>query len=326
MTIKVVTYNVLSENYGTSSCFNVDDPKSLDVVVRHNKILSILRDYMMKEYIVCLQEVTIAFRSKIIPLLSPYKYTFNCLNYGNKHSGNMGVMLLIPSKQYRVVSTTNYHVADYISCVARNQNVSCIDTVKRLFSHWTGTEKKKTSAYNNMFRKNHVLMFVLKDMVDREFVIATYHMPCVFYDPAVMLVHVHTLLELVEKYSNDLPYIVTGDFNFFPDTEMYKLVTGESFSDDVITKNFPIGTTKKLYNFNLDDCYYSYNKNHKITTSCDNARYNMKFSGCIDYIFAKKNCFKVLNAEVVKYGDGKYYPDLQNPSDHLPVECSLRLK
>ena len=80
-------------------------------------------------------------------------------------------------------------------------------------------------------RKNNVIVLKLHSLVlDQSFWVATYHMPCVYYAPQVMTLHVVALLKFLQKLRTQgtqrTPLIFAGDFNLKPYNSGYTLLTG----------------------------------------------------------------------------------------------------
>ena len=93
-------------------------------------------------------------------------------------------------------------------------------------------KKPKEDEYSNAKRRyNHVVALKLRQKtLNKTFWVATYHMPCVFYDPPVMVMHLTGLLKFLENMRKDehrrTPLILTGDFNIKPRDSTYPLLTG----------------------------------------------------------------------------------------------------
>ena len=52
----------------------------------------------------------------------------------------------------------------------------------------------------------------------KPFVVGTYHMPCMFKVPSVMMIHCALSAQHIHKYANNDPYLLVGDFNIKPGT------------------------------------------------------------------------------------------------------------
>lgn len=58
-----------------------------------------------------------------------------------------------------------------------------------------------------------------------EFGVATYHMPCVFWEPAVMVIHAALCAQRTQLLARGAPCVLLGDFNFKPGDAAYRLIT-----------------------------------------------------------------------------------------------------
>lgn len=103
------------------------------------------------------------------------------------------------------------------------------------------------------------------------------------------------LTHIVDSICGDLPVIVTGDFNFTPESNAYAIMTDT------------------LNAITLKDAYTSDQPNY---TDCG---FNIDNTDChrIDYIFYNQHLIPV-KYELHKDNNGKYYP-----SDHLTISSSF---
>ena len=58
--------------------------------------------------------------------------------------------------------------------------------------------------------------FALYRTDSKPFVVGTYHMPCMFKVPSVMMIHCALSAQHIHKYANNDPYLLVGDFNIKP--------------------------------------------------------------------------------------------------------------
>ena len=58
--------------------------------------------------------------------------------------------------------------------------------------------------------------FMLYRADSKPFVVGTYHMPCMFKVPSVMMIHCALSAQHIHKYANNDPYVLVGDFNIRP--------------------------------------------------------------------------------------------------------------
>lgn len=71
----------------------------------------------------------------------------------------------------------------------------------------------------------------------REFVVATYHMPCVWYAPKVMATHAALTAQWVQRFASAgsaCPYVLMGDFNIKPSSPMYRMLIEGTLPEDAV--------------------------------------------------------------------------------------------
>ena len=65
----------------------------------------------------------------------------------------------------------------------------------------------------------------------------TYHMPCMFQQPRVMVVHCALSAQHIQRFAHSEghqdPFIYGGDFNIKPDSPMYRTLTEGSLEPSV---------------------------------------------------------------------------------------------
>ena len=67
----------------------------------------------------------------------------------------------------------------------------------------------------------------------RSFFVGTYHMPCQFRVPQMMMVHCALAAQHVQRLARLDPYVLAGDFNIKPIDAMYTLLTTGEVPDSV---------------------------------------------------------------------------------------------
>ena len=72
------------------------------------------------------------------------------------------------------------------------------------------------SCYLTFFFPFLFFPFLFYSADSRPFVVGTYHMPCMFKLPSVMMIHCALAAQHIQKYSNEDPYLLVGDFNIKP--------------------------------------------------------------------------------------------------------------
>lgn len=81
--------------------------------------------------------------------------------------------------------------------------------------------------------------------LNKEFVVSTYHMPCMFYVPNVMMIHCALYAQQCHRYAAGAPYVVTGDFNVKPDSDMYEMLTSGASTKVPVRCTLSIHTYKR---------------------------------------------------------------------------------
>lgn len=105
------------------------------------------------------------------------------------------------------------------------------------------------------------------------------------------------ILEKIKEINiENLPVVLTGDFNAFPDSEPIRLFKEELSDSKEVSEQAPYGP---------DGTFNSFNFNHPL-------------DGRIDYIFINKKV-KVLKYAVLSDSKNQHYP-----SDHLPVFVTVK--
>ena len=88
---------------------------------------------------------------------------------------------------------------------------------------------------NALYRTNQMICSRLFDRSSsKEFVVGTYHMPCMFQLTAVMVAHCALSAQHIHRYASGLPYFFVGDFNIKPNSLEYQLLTKGNISPSVI--------------------------------------------------------------------------------------------
>lgn len=257
MSIRVVTYNVLSSALCSPGYFtNVLDPKFCDPTYRLNGLYGKLLGETQQHAIICLQEVSLAWTGKLHAFFEDRGYSFIVSNYGTKFTGYMGVGIAYPRAHYELQAADIVCVADSKPGgwkIPREKNpweeVDSVLAQKIMLPLWRGgnalgelltsaVEKvralipplRRAESPWELAKKRPNTMVCLRlhpvnHAEDGEFVVATYHMPCQFWEPAAMTIHVALAFQLVAKLAEGAPYILAGDFNMKPHSPQYALVT-----------------------------------------------------------------------------------------------------
>ena len=115
-----------------------------------------------------------------------------------------------------------------------------------------------------------------------------------------MNLHAIELKNIVNKYSKSNQVIFCGDFNSQPASELYKIMTKDTFSSaySLVHGSEPEKTT-----------YCITNRNNQVNT----------FEGCIDYCFISG--INITNANISDFS--KPMPNEEWPSDHCFMDFTF---
>jgi len=191
-----------------------------------------------------------------------------------------------------------------------------------------------------------------------DFLVATYHMPCQFWEPATMSIHTVLCFQQLQQLSEGkYPHILAGDFNFKPHSPQYAFVTTGAFPPKVIDPEDPAVDGKASlpadplypndpFQFTLPrgpmkSAYAEVlGKEPRFTNHAMTKDQTKPFTGTLDYIFFKeggKNKGKkaTITAKSVQdvdpkcqelLGQGvKSLPNESEYSDHLLIAADFEL-
>ncbi len=177
-------------------------------------------------------------------------------------------------------------------------------------------------------RNNRFLGLTLHHLAaDRSFNMYTYHMPCEFKRNDVMNIHAAGLLSGIQKHTQELPYILAGDFNSTPSSSVYALVTKSIYSP------FPKSTVysrvpslqDRIY-VPLTSAYFALHAREPPFTNYGWPKDLSKaFCDTIDYIFCNRGFEPVQATHIntTSRNDVLCFPSSKEPSDHLPLQASF---
>jgi mRNA deadenylase 3'-5' endonuclease subunit Ccr4 len=303
--IRVVTYNILSSFLADKMVMTDKNYENNDN--RFKGVTDKLKIEIDKKSIICLQEVSSAWKPRIEKFFRDNDYTINNIeNYSPVTKGSpdfqMGVAIAYPTDVYTVVK-------DYTSEV--------VGTFKSEPSPRTPSD-----VWNNVRKKeNTILHIMLKhNSSNKEFAVSTYHMPSKAKNQPLMVIHAALAANAAKKYAIGKPYILCGDFNTLPTNEAYTLFTTGKTSltipDEGDKWEATIETLQSAYALKGGEPAY---------TCSSEIKSKPFFQGTIDYIFLSDK-WKVTDVlPVPTLGDTESIPNATEPSDHVMIGATLSL-
>jgi mRNA deadenylase 3'-5' endonuclease subunit Ccr4 len=361
----IVTYNVLSPNLARPSHFFSTPPADLDPETRYQRVLEKLEVEVEAGSIIALQEVSREWASRLCAFFQRNGYTFISTQYGKVHNGYMGVSLAFPNDEYDALDMSMFRVTDTFSFPKKSKPAKSKDVVMAAFRYVWGyiwllfstlvqplfdlyrkfVKQKKPDNFweQSESRQNVAIWMRLQHRATGEtFCVATYHMPCVFWDHRVMAFHASLSANEVIRLSDTDPCIYCGDYNFKPGDASYELLTtGTLASDDPVYEvpdpKFDPDFELAEYDLTLLDSFRSAYKefngeepeltNYALT---GNIREGLPppepFCDTLDYLFISEGIevADVLQLPTKDESDGPY-PNNSEPSDHLMLKAVVTL-
>ena len=198
-----------------------------------------------------------------------------------------------------------------------------------------------TKNYTNWFKARSKWNFMLTLEIEldqkqkleqkKNMFISTLHMPCAFkeLDQSIMITSAALALEHIQKISGTNPYVLAGDFNIRPGTNLYDIITTGIYQGDHIINDYPPEDTWRPNNIGLKPMRSAlkelYGVEPKWTNYCINSRFENAepFKDTLDYILISDQ-FKVINA-FCKADTDIICPNDKESSDHVLIWSDLEL-
>ena len=326
--VNVISYNVLSTSLDMPSYFS--RCKDMSLLGRMERIVNKIDPFVRNGAIICLQEVSLLFESKLITYFEEKGYHVVSRGYSSAKTGFMGVLIAYPRKFFTLLETSIVNVFEncyYLKSRPRDnllKNFSFKRFFESFFESFLNLFRKKEDVWKLANRANMMIMLRLRNNLGNRFVIGNYHMPCFFYEPQVMSIHTDYCMKSIKNFAEDDSYILCGDFNILPGSNQYNLLTS-----GVLNGDFPPNYEKETRD-SLTSCYYQIDHHEpEFTNYAFTVNMKNKFKGCLDYIFyhnqGNLKCTKVLDISknIEKAKEEESLPSHYEPSDHLLIGATF---
>ena len=334
MSARIVTYNLLVPKLAEEpGYFYQSRPEYLSIQHRWPLIQRQLANEIQTHpnTIICLQEVGRSLLRELHAFFQRMNYTFFESLYGTEHNDYMGVAIAIPASM-RLLSKEFITVGDYlrssIDYMAKKGALSAGPGRR----HGNGAtslrhDKAGKNVWDLAMEKRNRLICLEAVIDSRPVSIGTYHMPCMFDKPEVMMIHALAVKDLMFQLSKGHSFILAGDFNVRPREMAYRVITEPTTAQRVTLPSIPY--TDVPYPFDkqrvVRSAYRTVNgaepnfTNFSTTTSAPN------FVATLDYIFYAGNLAVTNVLPLPDRPRGRSYPDRDHPSDHLMLAASFRI-
>lgn len=339
--MKIVTFNILTNGYAIPKQYPNLEVDVLNQQKRWNATAEILKSFVNQKCIILLQEVSLQQREKLEVFSRENNYECISTNYGNIHSGFMGVATLFPS-YYKLIRCQFFSPCALIKSKMPPEVIPftlkwptlfsatnwlrrpCLPTIETLyksqeflFKWWRGEKDEKKYQSILKHRNNIQLLLELEVEDQKRVVVSNYHAPCVYWNQEAIAVSASLSSYCVKKFANGLPYILGGDYNMSPESLGYKIIVGNCLDDieDEELRN----SIQSLDLDQLNSAYYEIHDEEPEWTSYSECQTHFdkeinKFKGTLDYILIKDLITK--DSQTPQHIQGPL-PSSENPSDHL---------
>lgn len=282
--VRAVTYNVLST--GLTKGHDVD--RSVAVLaepLRWQLLHGQLTSYTSSSPrpVIFLQEVSHSWNGKLMSFFAERGYSWFFSGYADDWSHRMGVGIAVPTEQFEVLSMRvvrpgasipprpagapappSSHLWALLPFQKEINRFFASKWYNALCELFTATKAlvikpppyqptPSDNWHNAATRKNEMLIGVLREKDSQAaFVAATYHMPCAFRFPIIMLLHTLACMKILSAAAADaadvhaplvppseahdlasrrsLPIVFGGDFNLTPSSALYGLLATGSIT------------------------------------------------------------------------------------------------
>ena len=334
MAVRVVTYNLLVPKLAEEpGYFSQSRPEYISIQYRWRLIQRQLAKEIQTHpnTIICLQEVSRGLLRELQTFFHRMHYTFFESRYGNEHNDFMGVGIAIPAAMKLLSKdfiTIGDHLRSTIDYLAKKGSLSA--AVAR--RHGQGAipsryDKVAKNVWDLAIEKRNRLICLQVVVDGRPLFIGTYHMPCLFDKPAVMMIHALAVKDLMYQLSNGHPFILAGDFNARPTEIAYRVITEPTVAERALLPNIP--DTDVSYPFDrrhvLRSAYRTVNGAEPNFTNFSTTTSARDFMATLDYIFYAGHLAVTDVLPLPAHPTGRSYPDRDHPSDHLMLAATFRI-
>lgn len=350
--MRVVTYNVLSPELCSGSYYPHCPPEAVVEPARWAKVRSRVEGLLATNAVIGLQEVDLCWAGRFHSLFAERGYVAVFAQYGSPSSGYMGVMLAWPRDSYEVLDVDISRVSDTapkgmwpkggseagallspFGIHTRQGLQEVLGCSPPEFKRVRAEEQEPNFEWNSARKRTNEAVFArLRPRAGcrRPFCVGTYHMPCLFGPPEkvrVMNIHAFLLLKRLREFAGQDPVVLMGDFNIKPDDSPYHLIlSGGSVAAAAATGSPAapaefLGLAARLpgaapFERGLASAYRAFHGREP-------------FVETLDYIWFSPEGLAVVACPPLPATRAEAagpFPSREEPSDHLPLAATLRLR
>ena len=342
---QVVTYNVLSSSLAPPTTFKHCDPRDLEGPVRLNRVLLKLEEPVRAGAIICLQEISLAWAGPLHGFFARRGFHLVYASYGGRHNGYMGVGLAYPTDTFEAIDVSLERISDTRAWpMGRREGPfkALRELGERLRRVWKilfpPGRSDKVNPWEYSRERRNVLIFtrLISRINGSRLCLGTYHMPCAYWSPPVMLIHSALVVSRFQDLARGDDAVLAGDFNILPGSECYELITkgggpaGAGGDGGSLPARAPDGTVAAKWMPTLVQPMKSAYA-EKLGAEPDFTNFAQvldddPFVETLDYLFCSPQCEVV---DVVRLPDrgavAGPFPTRLEPSDHILLGATFRL-
>lgn len=321
----------------------------MDSDTRFDNLVLRLRRYTDRWAIICLQEVSRDWYTKLCVFFAEVGYLCHFTGYGTDWDGYMGVLIAWPIREFILVEAVTSRIGDTLTDgdvppdlrtprPAAGLVKSLISRMASLYK-WITTGRapaKNKSVIDDAKGRDNCATFVrLQPAYKRTdipacFWVGVYHMPCVYGSrekEAVAWAHIHGIRRLCERLmrvresdGRRIPLILAGDFNMTPSSSAYGLLREVNNVSGLTMKRCAFA----LVSLNDVSAYASVKgAEPQFTTRAWPKHIPDEFCETLDYIFLS-GYIRATSVDDLPMNKTELLPCRGEPSDHLPVMATIK--
>lgn len=366
--VQLATYNLLSPALCDPKCYFLCTKSALDEEKRLQRVCDKLAGPVADLAVIALQEVSEPWAEELGEWFASIGYMLITDFYYKKHAGYMGVAIAYPHAIYEQHDLMAFgplepsggsmcKEAHYHSPRQQRQYAQSLDNGKTVeIVERPATPPPGDTWSNARSKANRMLTVRLcrrnGPASDRGFLVATYHMPCSFDRPQVMMIHGMAAMHAVQAraHAAGVPFVFMGDFNTKPSDPLYTFYTHGAYPMDVTCQpprgegvtNWPRTATERAAFFPLGNVTSAYAAihdrepdytNHSLGNFHEGDRPPPlePFTDTLDYIFLSKHwgveaVGPMPTAASLLESGVRSQPTEEEPSDHLMLTACASLR